>query len=151
MVEHWESDEELLAGLRAALRAEAEVPAWFAETGKAALEWRALDAELATLTEDSATTAEPAGARAERLSVRSLTFTGRDVTIGIEADPDELHGQIAPPQAGQIEVRPRRGVVRKVSVDDLGWFVVRPKPAGAFRLCFRSAGGHVVLTDWMTL
>lgn len=151
MAEQWKSDEELLAELRAALRAEAEVPAWFTEAGKAALEWRSLDAELATLTEDSATTPEPAGARAEPLSVRSLTFTGREVAIAIEVGPDELHGQIAPPRAGELEVRPRRGAVRKLPVDELGWFVVRPKPTGAFRLCFRSAGGPVVLTDWVTL
>ncbi|WP_290062249.1 hypothetical protein [Amycolatopsis solani] len=150
MAEQWESDEELLADLRAALQAEAEVPAWFSETGKAALEWRGLDGELATLTEDSATTA-PAGARAEPASLRSLTFTGREVTIGIEVDADELHGQIAPPRAGEIEVRPRRGPVRRLPVDELGWFAIRPKPAGAFRLCFTSAGGHVVLTEWTTV
>ncbi len=151
MAERWRSDEELLADLRAALDAEAEVPGWFVETGKAALDWRSLDAELATLTEDSATAAEPAGARAEPLSVRSLTFTGREIAIGIEVDPDELHGQLAPPQPGEIEVHPRRGQVRRVPVDDLGWFVVRPKPAGAFRLLFRGAGGHVVVTGWTTL
>jgi hypothetical protein len=138
MAEHEPDDERLLAELSAALREAEDVPDWFLDAAKTAFELRALDTELAMLTHDSATTPELAGARAEPLSVRSLTFSGRETTIGIEVDPDALHGQVAPPRAGEL-------------VDEHGWFVVRPKPAGAFRLFFRSDGGQVVLTGWTTL
>ena len=83
--------------------------------------------------------------------MREPRFSGRETTIGIEVDPDALRGQIAPPQAGEMEIRPRDGRPVKVPVDEDGWFVVRPKPAGAFRLFFRSAGGQVVRTGWTTV
>jgi hypothetical protein len=151
MAEHEPDDERLLAELSAALREAEDVPDWFLDAAKTAFELRALDTELAMLTHDSATTPELAGARAEPLSVRSLTFSGRETTIGIEVDPDALHGQVAPPRAGELEIRSRDGATTPVPVDEHGWFVVRPKPAGAFRLFFRSDGGQVVLTGWTTL
>jgi hypothetical protein len=43
------------------------------------------------------------------------------------------------------------GATTAVPVDEDGWFAIRPKPAGAFRLLFRGADGHVVLTEWATL
>lgn len=145
------ADEELLAELGAAVHAAAEVPEWFLDTARQAFEWRAFDAERAALTHDSAVEPELAGARAEPLSVRSLTFSGRELTIGLEVDPDALHGQVAPPRAGTIEIRSRGGTTTTVAVDEDGWFAIRPKPAGAFRLLFRGADGHVVLTEWTTL
>ena len=151
MTEHGQGDEELLAELGAALREAEDVPDWFLDTARAAFEWHALDAELAMLTHDSATTPEPAGSRAEPLSLRSLTFAGRETTIGIEVGPDALHGQVAPPQAGEMEIRPREGRPTTVPVDEDGWFVVSPKPAGTFRFFFRSTGGQVVVTGWTTL
>jgi len=148
MAEDRDTDEELLSELGAAMHRAAVVPAWFLDTASTAFEWHQLNIDLAVVTQDSATEPELAGARADPLSVRSMTFTGRAVTIGLEIDRDAVHGQVAPPQAGTIEIRARDGVSTTVAVDEDGWFAVRPKPAGAFRLLFRSDGGHSVLTDW---
>jgi hypothetical protein len=151
MADHEQDDERLLAELGAALHEADDVPEWFLDTARSALEWYTLDAELAMLTHDSATTPELAGARAEPLSVHSLTFSGPETTIAVEVDPDALRGQVAPRRAGEMELRPRDGRIVKVPVDEDGWFEVRPKPAGAFRLLFRSVDGQVVLTGWVSV
>ncbi|MGW3960941.1 hypothetical protein ACWED2_14070 [Amycolatopsis sp. NPDC005003] len=143
-----DADEELLAELHAAMVSAAAVPDWFLDTANAAFAWHRLNVELAVLTADSAAEPEPAGARAEPLAVRSLTFSGRAVTIELEIEPGAVHGQVLPPQAGTVELRGRRGTPAPVAVDDDGWFAIRPRPTGVFRLVFRSAAGHSVLTDW---
>ncbi|SDX97098.1 hypothetical protein SAMN05421504_10484 [Amycolatopsis xylanica] len=141
------TDEELLAELEAALRAADEVPAGFVDAGKSAFTWRGIDAEL---TFDSAG-AELAGTRADPASVRALTYSAAEVTLEVEVGPDALHGQVVPPQAGELDVRLRDGGTTTVPVDAVGWFVVRPKPAGTFRLRLRTADGKTVLTDWTSL
>lgn len=151
MADYWTDDEELLAELGEALRTAREVPASFIEAGKSAFSWRDVDAELAALTQDTAVTPELAGIRAEPLSTRALTFAGAETSIEIEVAPDALHGQVVPPQAGELEVRPRAGDTRAVPVDDVGWFVVKPKPVGLFRLRLRTVAGKTVITDWTTL
>ncbi|MGW4060013.1 hypothetical protein ACWEGE_17125 [Amycolatopsis sp. NPDC004747] len=148
MPEQHDADEELLAELHAAMTAAAAVPDWFRDTANTAFTWHRLNVELAVLTEDSAREPELAGARAEPLAVRSLTFSGRAVTIELEIEPDAVHGQVLPPQPGTVEIRARRGTPAPVAVDDDGWFAIRPRPTGVFRLMFRSARGHSVLTDW---
>ncbi|MFD8491723.1 hypothetical protein [Amycolatopsis sp. NPDC059657] len=144
------TEEELLAELEAALRTAEEVPAGFVNAGKAAFAWRGVDAELAALTFDSAG-AEVAGTRADSASVRALTYSAAEVTLEVEVGPDALHGQVVPPQAGELDVRLRDGGTTTVPVDAVGWFVVRPKPAGTFRLRLRTADGKTVLTDWTSL
>ncbi|WP_370948374.1 hypothetical protein AB5J62_12515 [Amycolatopsis sp. cg5] len=141
------TDEELLTELEAALRTADEVPAEFVTAGKTAFTWRGIDAEL---TFDSAG-AELVGTRADSASVRALTYTAAEVTLEVEVGPDALHGQVVPPQAGEIDVRLRDGGTTTVQVDAVGWFVVRPKPAGTFRLRLRTADGKTVLTDWTSL
>ncbi|MEU5262758.1 hypothetical protein [Amycolatopsis sp. NPDC021455] len=150
MADHWSSQEELLAELGEALRSAQEVPAGFVEAGKAAFSWRDLDAELATLSHDSAA-ARPAGVRADAAPLRALTFSGRDFTIELEVGSGDLHGQVVPAQPGELDVETREGTVLTVPVDEVGWFVVRPKPAGRFRLRVRIRSGHIVLTDWTTV
>lgn len=144
------TDEELLAELEAALRTSAEVPAEFVAAGKAAFAWRGVDAEIAALTFDSAG-GELVGTRADSASVRALTYSAAEVTLEVEVGPDALHGQVVPPQAGELDVRLRDGSTMTVPVDAVGWFVVRPKPAGTFRLRLRTSGGKTVLTDWTSL
>jgi hypothetical protein len=151
MATGWDSDERLLADLGAALRAEREVPERFLEIGREAFAWYDVDAELAALTFDSARgDAVPAGTRADTASLRALTFAARQLTVELEVTADALVGQVVPPQPGELEVRPRQGEARTVPIDDVGWFSIRPRPSGLFRLHLRTAEGDV-LTEWITL
>ena len=69
-------DEEVLAALQQALRAQRAVPPEFIEAGKNAFAWHNIDAELAQLTYDSSRDAEyELSMRAEDASIRALTFT----------------------------------------------------------------------------
>lgn len=147
MATGWDSDERLLADLGAALRAEREVPERFLEIGREAFAWYDVDAELAALTFDSATA--PAGTRAETATLRALTFAARRLTIELEVTAGALVGQVVPPQPGELEVQPREGETRTVPVDEVGWFAIRPRPAGLFRLHLHTAESDV-LTEWMS-
>lgn len=141
-------DESLLAELGDALRAAGEVPAGFVAAGKAAFAWRTVDAELAALAHDSATTAA-AGTRGEP-AARALSFVAGELSIEAEMTADTLLGQVVPPQAGQIEMHSVRGPAHAVPVDEAGWFVIRPVTGPMFRLQLRTAT-RVVVTEWVTL
>jgi hypothetical protein len=126
------------------------VPERFLAAGRAAFAWHTVDADLAALTFDSEL-ATDTGVRSEPAALRSLTFDATQVSLEIEVHPGELIGQIAPPQPGAITLRLRDGSVRDMSVDDVGWFRITPRPRGLFQLHLRTDSGLSVLTEWMTL
>lgn len=140
-------DDRLLGELGEAVRDAAGLPPSFLAAGRAAYGWRDLDAELAALTGDS-DAAVAAGMRSDRAVLRSLTFTGRDVTIEVQVRPDALVGQLVPPAPGELDVRTAAGEVRTVEVDEVGWFAVEPPPTGLVSLYVRTAG---VVTEWTSL
>jgi hypothetical protein len=162
----WSADGELLGALGEALAEARDVPRRFVEAGKAAYTWFTIDAELAALTYDSAgaagrtaglTEPEPAATRAlpratrpNPAELRSMSFTSTRLKIEIEVAADALRGQIVPPQQGEIEVQ-TAGRPQRITVDELGWFVIRPVPPGAFRLHCQTASGLAVLTPFITL
>ena len=144
-------DEELMAALGEAIRAREAVPEWFVETGKNAYAWHNIDAELAQLTYDSHTDRERAAVvRSETASIRALTFTSARLSIELEVSESTLVGQVIPPQAGTLEVHTTVGVTTS-PVDEIGGFVVEPKPASPFRLRYRADDGTEVVTGWITL
>ena len=150
MPDGWD-DEQLLAALGEAIRAEQAVPEWFVETGKNAYAWHDIDAELARLTYDSLIDRERAAAvRSEAASIRALTFTSARLSIELEVNETSLVGQIIPPRAGTLEVHTTAGVTSS-PVDEIGCFVVEPIPNSPFRLRCRTADGADVLTGWITL
>jgi hypothetical protein len=169
----WSGDSELLGALGEALEEARIVPRRFVEAGKAAFTWFTIDAELAALTYDSAgplglgtagapddpaalleaepaTRALPRAARPNPAELRSMSFTSSRLKIEIEIGADALRGQIVPPQRGEIEVQ-TAGRPHPIPVDELGWFVIRPVPPGAFRLHCQTASGLAVLTPFITL
>jgi len=150
----WEDDDQLLAALGEALRSERSVPAEFIAMGKAALAWRGIDAELATLTYDSVVEgaeAELAGVRSEPASLRYLTFTSERLTLEIEVADDALLGQLVPPGPGRVEVRAADGSVVTAVIDQVGGFTIRPVPRGSFRLYCHATNGASVLTNRLML
>lgn len=148
-----DQDDALLAELGEAVRDAARVPARFVEIGKAAFAWRTVDEELATLAYDSAAAGAEAmaGTRADPAALRAMTFVSATLTVEVEVGHDALLGQLVPPQAGEIELRTRTGEVHSATVDELGWFAIRPLPATMFRLHVRTASGETVTTAWATL
>ena len=142
-------DEQLLAALRAALKARQDVPDRFTETGRNAYAWHNIDGELAQLTYDSRSDAM-AAVRSEAASIRALTFTSGRLSIELEVAENSLVGQIIPPRAGTLEVHTTAGVTSS-PVDEIGCFAVSPIPVSPFRLRCRTEDGADVLTGWITL
>jgi hypothetical protein len=148
--EGWD-DEELLAALGEAMKARQAVPEWFVETGKNAYAWHNVDVELAQLTYDSLVDREQAAAvRSEAASIRALTFTSAHLSIELEVTDGRLLGQVIAPRAGTLETHTTAGITTW-PVDEIGCFVLDPKPASPFRLRFRAVDGTDVLTGWVTL
>jgi len=162
LADGWD-DDELLAALRQAVREREAVPPEFVEAGRNAFAWRNFDAELAQLTYDSAEEAArdddraaavrsgPAPGRAERASVRALTYTSVHLTIELEVAQDSLLGQVVPAQPATIRVQPRSGTETALEADEIGRFSVQPIPPGPFRLHCRTAPGVDAVTGWITL
>jgi hypothetical protein len=148
----WSDDDQLLASLRDALSEATAVPRSVVTAGQDAFAWRNIDADLATLTHDSAHDASPelAVTRSEPAPLRYLTFTSAELTIELEVTSDALLGQIVPPGPGDIEIRLATGEVITESIDEIGYFAIRPIPPGSFRLLCRIPAGASVLTGWIT-
>jgi len=147
----WDDDDKLLGAIKVALEAADDVPTNFVETGKASFAWHDIDAELAALTYDSASDRlAGAGTRADPATLRNLTFDAGRLTIEIEIIGDVLHGQVVPPQAGEIEVRRPDGTSRPLPISDVGYFTTAA-PVGTFRLYCRTTSDIVVQTNWITL
>jgi hypothetical protein len=160
-VQWWSDDDKLLAALRDALSEAAAVPRDLVEAGKAAFAWRDgaaalaghdIDAELATLTHDSAReeSQELAATRSEPAPLRYLTFTSAELTIELEVTSGAVLGQIVPPGPSEIEICPATGPAMTTAVDEIGCFVIRPIPPGSFQLLCRIPAGANVITGWIT-
>jgi hypothetical protein len=145
--ESWPSDEQLLAALKDALRAAESVPPEFVAAGKAISTCDAIEIELAALIADSAL--DTAAMRAESASLRALTYSSAAVTIELEVTPEVIFGQLLPPQTGSVTVYTRTGAVTELAADHLGFFAIRPIPAGSFRLRCRTDHCIDVLTGWI--
>ena len=144
------NNDQLLVELREAMRTADEVPAGFIAAGKAAFAWRTVDAELAALADELRADEALAGTRAEHAAVRALSFHASDVTIELEVTADALLGQVVPPRPGHIEVQSPDGTRHAATVDETGWFAIRPLPTAMFRLHLRTATDNVI-TEWITL
>jgi len=170
MADSWRNDDEwLLAELGAAQRAADAVPRSVVEAAKATYSWYTIDAELATLVEDSAAEALAgvATSRAEPAALRTLAFSARHLTIELELSTEGFAGQLVPPQRGEIEIYIEGQPVLHSGIDEFGYFHIRhdlatpadrPPPEGsttptpwsaAFRLSCRTEAGVHVLSDWI--
>jgi hypothetical protein len=146
----WKDDDQLLAALRRALREE-DVPAKVVQQAKEAYSWLGVDEELASLAYDSDDADRMVGVRTEAAPLRTLIFATERLTIEVQVTAEALHGQLIPPQSGEVEVDPGEGGPFRASIDQLGMFVLKPLPAGMFRLYCRSAEDGSAMTTWITL
>jgi hypothetical protein len=146
-----DDDDKLLAALREAIRRRDAVPTWFVEVGKNAYAWHDIDAELAQLTYDSHNEEHLAAAtRSETASIRALTFTSNTLSMELEVTEDGLLGQIIPPLTGTLEIHTKAGAITTATVDDIGFFTVKPMPDSPFRLRCRTTDGTDVISGWIT-
>ena len=149
------TEDELLGELQAALRAEQEVPGALVDAGKDVWTWRSVDAELAALTYDSAVAGAAdllVATRSEAATLRSLTYASQNLVIELEVTRNALLGQVQPAQAALAEVVTRDGTIVPVTVDEVGWFTVRPVPRSPFRIsCTTEDGSVKVVTAWIEL
>jgi hypothetical protein len=129
VLDGWD-DDELLAALGEAIKAQDPVPSWFVQTGKNAYAWHNIDADLAT--------------------IGALTFTSAHLSIELEIADGSLFGQVVPPQAGTLETHTRAGMTTS-PVDETGFFAVEPIPPGPFLLRFGTTDGMYVMTGCITL
>ncbi|MDA0638605.1 hypothetical protein OUY22_34795 [Nonomuraea sp. MCN248] len=149
----WKDDERLLAALRRADEAAREVPLEFVAAGKAIFTWYDIDAELASMTYDSAAErGQPSPTRGpEHVPLRALIFATGEVTIELEVGQEALLGQLVPARPGTAYTHLVTGGVVESAIDESGCFVFRPAPSQAFRLQCRPASGTNVVTDWIAL
>jgi len=153
----WETDQQLLAALRDALDANAEVPKSFREVGRAVFPGLDLDAELAALSYDSATQplalvrGDVDDSGDEPATVRALSFAHAQLTIHLQMADGAVLGQLVPPQCTELVLQTSAGKPTEISTDEDGWFVLRPVPAGRFRLRCQTTDGNTVVTAWIML
>ncbi|QFZ24737.1 hypothetical protein EKG83_37165 [Saccharothrix syringae] len=145
----WESDEELLRDLKAALAEERDVPAHVLEAARAAYTWRTVDAELRALTSyDSILDAELAVRARSTSTARQLVFDAEGVSVQVEVTAAGVAGQVLPARPGRVELLTATGPVAEVELDELGMFLLGPPPPGPVR--FRCVvDGTTVVTDWV--
>jgi hypothetical protein len=146
----WDDDDALLDALRSALE-EDSVPPRLVQQAKDMYAWRNVDEELAALTYDSLVDPPAVAIRTEAAPLRTLTFATDRLTIELEVAADALFGQLIPPCPGEVELESADGARHICRVDNLGVFVIRPVPAGSFRLCCRTADGDAAVTAWTAL
>jgi len=163
MSTHDDPDDALEQELRTLFAKDDPVPPLVAETARASLGWRRLDADLAELLSDSAL--QDAGLALARgtAAIRSVSFSAGRLTIDVELQGDgaqrRLLGQLVPPAGATVELQFAGEQLEPVAaaVDDLGRFRAALPPAGAFRLRVgvpdAAAPGRIAYTEtsWVPL
>lgn len=150
MTDNARDDERLPAELAAVARRIDPVPERVVAAAKGSLTWRTVDADLALLELDSLL--EPAaGGTRDGGDVRTLVFTADDLSVELGVTGERIDGQLVPPGPTQVEVRTPDGVAETVEADELGCFVVRPRPGSLVSLRCRTAAGATVVTEWIRL
>ncbi|MEP7054752.1 MAG: hypothetical protein ABI912_05845 [Actinomycetota bacterium] len=144
-------DEQLLAELRAALSDQDPVPGTVTAAARAAYAWRSIDAELAALCYDSLLDDKDlAGVRSAGDAARMLSFEADALSVEISIEGARIIGQLDPPQAGEIEVRHRGGLIL-VPADELGRFACDSIQHGPVSLRCLTSSATPVVTDWIVL
>ena len=158
-------DGRLLARLGEMFREAEPPPADIMELARQSFVLRALDAELATLVEDS-DLVESSGVAVRDVDAapgpRQLTFQFHDeqnhdeLVIALQVESRgasrRLTGHLAPRGSAHIEVRqPAAPEARRVDVDHLGRFVIDEVRPGPVSLTCRRTGAAPVATEWTLL
>ena len=148
-----DAHDDLQALLGAALETADPVPPHVLAAAQAAIGWRTIDAELAELLHDDATT-ELAGVRGGSSGPRQLTFGAGEfeleLMVGTEAAP-RIDGQLVPPEPATIRLESLDGERAETRSDDLGRFAFARVAGRQIRLAILGDSGARVLTPWVAL
>jgi len=145
-------DQALVAELMAALdEADSTAPEHLA-AARAVWTWRTIDDELALaeLAFDSAYDLAPTGLVRSSGWVRTLAFRSPALTVEIEVTAAGIAGQVVPAGEGEVVGLSPAGPFDSAPIDEVGCFVLDPAPPGPVRLRTH-AGGHTLVTNWVTL
>ena len=145
------SEHELIAQLRAGLDEIDPVPEDVSTFAKAALGWRQIDAELASLTFDS-DVETPAAVRSTT-TTRMLTFEAGEWSVDIEYDPAtrQLLGQVTPETRVTVAIHHDEETSQATS-DDRGRFEFEGIGVGPMSLGLHDSDGEVLAkTEWTVL
>ena len=151
-------DDRLLRELKRVADARDPMPGAVRAAAYAALDWRTLDAELATLVADTAARDEdPALVRSGAQEVL-LSFAAGDLSVELEiratAAGRELAGQLLPPQPAAITLERPGGAPLELAADAHGRFAAGGLAPGPARLGIRvdaDTGARRVATPWTML
>jgi hypothetical protein len=129
-------------------------PDWVVALGRAALELRRLDAELADLVDDSALEDLPFARVRGSAGVRMLFYQGGDIGVELHVTRHDGRssalGQVTGNHYSSVRVEsPEHDFT--VPVDDLGRFDVDELPDRLFRLHLVDPDRPTVITGWTTL
>jgi hypothetical protein len=142
-------DEELGEALRSTLAVADPVPAAELAAASAALGWRDLDAQLATLTADSLDGEALLAVRGDE--PRLLSFATGEVAIDLEVTNGpggvSLLGQLVPAVAARVVVE-YAGGSRGTAADERGRFGVRGLPDRWLRVRVQGEGQARSHTEW---
>jgi hypothetical protein len=156
-----DSDDALLARLRALAGRIDGVPDHVTTAAHAAIEMRDLDGELAALVADSAADAPELtfeavrGGSAHGTVERLLSFDGGGVRVELEVDRSgdglTLIGQLHGVEPGGCVLERGDGHRELLDPDELGRFLLPRVAPGPARLRCRSTAGRLVRTSWVNL
>jgi hypothetical protein len=148
---NWNDDDELMADLRAALKAP-DVDEVILAAARDAFSWRDVDTdlELIALLYDSHLDLETSVRENPTESPRTLAFHGDRLGVEIELHGSGIEGQLIPAQPGLVTLVTADGPYAAVPADPVGCFSFPPPPGGPIRLeCSTDAGRFV--TVWITI
>ena len=152
------SDEDLVRELSEVINRTIDHPVDTRRLADAAFSLRGLDAELATVTFDSALEPESsAGTRATGTDARHLRFELDDVVIELDLEADdnealELTGVLSPPSPATITVLVRSGEFEATAtVDAFGRFAFDGVPHGPMQLHLDRPDAVAIRTDVHTI
>ena len=148
----WEEDDALLRALWHAYPNPPQDPRQVRAAAEWALHWRSVPA----LHRADEPAAGPAWCRLDDRhrtrstdgEPRTLAFVAPPLGIEIELLRTRIVGQVIPPGEAQITLESEDGTTISVLADDLGFFVLPTRPAGAVRIVCERPATRLV-TDWM--
>lgn len=137
------------------VRSSEPVPSSVVEAARESFAWRSIDDELARLVYDSALDDELLARARGAAPVRLLTFEASDIALEVEVVEGRrrsLSCQVVPPQAAELEVRHREGLI-SLGRDELGMFHMTTLPDGpvSLRCVPEESTVGPAATSWVTL
>jgi hypothetical protein len=145
----WDDDERLLGELRAAVQQAGTPTPGMTAAAEAAFSWRTVDAELAVLSEEAASS-ESALVRGTSTAPRILEFRTAQQSVELEQTASGLVGQLVPPTPGLVTLLGRGGELVRVDADELGCFTLDHPSGDLVRVRCDTASGALV-TEWFRL